>query len=185
MKKIILTIAITAGLTSLAMANALDEYRARTGRAPVQNNNNQVEQVIIPSVPTGAIMAFDLGGSCPAGWTKWNKAAGRVIVGTGTRDEENYKNYQVGGKAKSTVSTNNIAKGRMEIETISLKVKEDQSPPYVSVADTSVVAKECINREKHCTRYPTRPYTIDLGSENAEPMDLRQPFIALTYCRKD
>ena len=180
-KTIALTVAIIMAFTGLAMAqSAYDEYKIRT-----RGERTSTSSASTASVPSGAVMAFDLRGKCPSGWSQWDKASGRVIIGTGTRDGENYKNYQIGGTAKTTVSADNISKGKTEMNSMSVKVRENQSPPFVAVADTSVVSKECINQEKHCTRYPTRPYTISIGRDDAEELDIRQPFIALTYCRKN
>lgn len=182
MKKIILSTIIMIMLMSSSFAKtAAEEYEEMTGKkVPVSEKTT----TIVAAVPSGAVMAFDLGGKCPSGWSKWAKANGRVIVGTGKRDGETYKNNQIGGKAKAVISANNIGTGRTEIQTMSIKVRENQSPPYVAVSDTSVVSKECVNREKHCTRFPTRPYTVDMGRDDADPFDNRQPFVALTYCKK-
>lgn len=41
---------------------------------------------LAPKIPSGAVMAFDLA-ACPPGWEDFNDAAGRSIVGVGTRSD--------------------------------------------------------------------------------------------------
>ena len=171
MKNIILSIMLLIICTGLAMAQSYrDEGRSSTNGA---------------GVPTGAVMPFDLGGRCPAGWSKWNSGAGRVIVGTGKYDGENYTNKQTGGEAKSTIYANNVQKGFVTMSGLTVKVKENQTPPYVLIADTSTYSEECVDRTKHCPRYPSKPFSVEVGEDEAEQFDNRQPFIALTYCRKN
>ncbi|MCV6599144.1 MAG: hypothetical protein OIF36_01490 [Alphaproteobacteria bacterium] len=181
--KLLYTILFLLLSSTVKAQSSLDEYRSRisekTGRTGALNSSSG------ESIPSGAVMPFDLGGSCPAGWSVWRKGAGRVIVGTGNRNGSTYRNNQVGGSETTEISAKNIKKERIQLQGISLKVKEDKTPPYVMVADTSVVSEECIDRQKHCTRYPPRPYTIDLGNSDAEPVNNMQPFIALTYCKKN
>lgn len=187
MKKLILTISLILAFSGGVNAqSALEDYQIRTGKAvtKISATTSSATTNVIAAVPSGAVMAFDLGGRCPNGWSKWSRANGRVIIGSGSYDGERYNDRQIGGENKTTISAENIKKGPAQISSMSLKVKENKTPPYVAVADTSVVSKECINREKHCSRYPPRPYTVQIGSDDAEPVENRQPFIALTYCRK-
>lgn len=188
MKKIILTMLFIFLCVGMASAqSALDEYKARVSKSSTASTqrSSQRPNTTVSGVPAGAIMAFDLGGRCPSGWTPWEQAAGRVIVGTGNTEGESYDNNQIGGAARTTIPAESIEKGKTMMSGITLKVQENKTPPYVLVADTSVVLEECINREKHCTRYPPRPFTIEVGNDDADLFDNRQPFIALTYCRKN
>lgn len=180
--KLLYTILFLVLSTTVRAQSSLDEYRSRISE---KTGKKGFATEASDGIPSGAIMAFDLNGSCPGGWSIWRKGAGRVIVGAGSRNGSTYRNNQVGGSETTEITANNIKKERVQLQGISLKVKEDKTPPYVMVADTSVVSKECIDREKHCTRYPPRPYTIDLGSDTAEPVNNMQPFISLTYCRKN
>jgi hypothetical protein len=183
MKKIILLTTIMITIASMAMAqSALDEYKARTGKSA---KSSASEKATTAEIPKGAIMAFDLRGQCPSGWSRWKKAAGRVIVGAGSHNGENYNHNQTGGQAKSEIKAENIKRGLITMSGLSVKVKENQTPPYVMGADTSIAIQDCINRDKHCPRYPEKPYTAEIGSDDVEPFDNMQPFIALTYCRKN
>ncbi len=179
MKKILWVITIMFICAGLATAQSTLE----------ETTNNRTErrsrESTAPAVPSGAIMAFDLNGRCPSGWSTWKKGAGRVIIGSGKLDGVKYNNQETGGEAKAFISANNIKKGMVEMTGLSMKVKENQTPPYVMGADTSVAIKECVDRDKHCPRYPPRPYTVEMGSDNADPFDNRQPYIAMTYCKKN
>lgn len=41
-----------------------------------------IEQVFIPELPGGAVVAFD--GKCPTGWTPYEAGAGKFLLGAGT-----------------------------------------------------------------------------------------------------
>ena len=58
-------------------------------------------------IPTGAVMAFDLG-SCPAGWSDWSSAEGRVIVGLDTAQSEFDTKGETGGAKTHTLSINEM-----------------------------------------------------------------------------
>src|SRR4051812_47573855 len=42
---------------------------------------------IVGGVPPGAVMAFDLPAGCPAGWSAFEHAAGRAVIGTATAQQ--------------------------------------------------------------------------------------------------
>jgi len=182
MKKIIIFAIALMISNSVLAQSALEEYRSR--QISIDDTSVSGAENTISSVPSGAVMAFDLGGNCPAGWTLWKPAAGRVVIGSGSLDNINYKTRDYGGNNNLVITPKNIERGRTVISGLALKIKEDKTAPYVMVADTSVVTKKCIDREEHCTRYPPRPYTIDFGEEKADPADNRQPYVVLTYCKK-
>ena len=48
---------------------------------------SELQFVNAPDLPSGAVVAFDLTGGCPNGWSEFSQGAGRFLVGVGRGNE--------------------------------------------------------------------------------------------------
>lgn len=119
-------------------------------------------------IPTGAVMAFDIpGGTCPAGWSQYAAADGRVIIGTTpVGGAINYNLGDSGGTAMLTLNTTNMP---------------SHNHLFGQTASQGVTAGGVtIDYVK-----PAPQTLITSSTGDGQPFDNRQPWRALLYCKKD
>ena len=129
------------------------------------------------SVPTGAVMAFDLATRCPDGWGAFKDAGGRTVIGAGAgmipgteeRDEsiQTKKYRQHGGEEEVTLTEPQMPKHK---HTIQFKG-----------SDTAINAPAGTQRGATRTTGPTE--TRFAGK--SQPHNNMPPYIALYFCKKD
>jgi hypothetical protein len=144
----------------------------------------KIERLEKQTVPSGAVMAFDLPGGCPIGWSTFRSATGRTIIGVG-------KDYDVGldkdasgqplvprrygdhgGEARHTLSID-------EIPSHTHQIPADENDDYVRQNQARFHGTVSIGDDKNGPIHNTK------AAGGGKPHDIMPPFIALYYCRKD
>ncbi len=117
-----------------------------------------------PSVPSGAVMSFDLA-SCPSGWSEYTSARNRVIIGSGS----SYSRGSTGGASTVTLT---IAQMPRHNHSILAKYNDPDigNPGRVKLVRPGVTGTQ--------TTHPTE------FAGNNQSHNNMQPFIALLYCIK-
>ena len=139
------------------------------------------------AIPSGAVVAFDLPGRCPNGWSDFVEGTSRTIVGAYfdygagsgpvlTEDKFGKKltgrHYRdIGGEAKVTLSVPEMPKHRHGLETV---LDNKPLPPPTSTARHVPIAGP------YNSRYKRNFYE---GADR--PHNNMPPFIALYFCKKD
>ena len=129
---------------------------------------------LVSEVPTGAVVAFTTA-DCPAGWSPYDDAEGRFVVGVGRHTE-----HDPWGIPVADLTLGNVGGHRTH------KLTEDEMPRHVhefqssdgydSPESTDNTPHEFGQKNRHD---PTRPTGGDTPHNNMPP------YIALTHCRKD
>lgn len=124
--------------------------------------------VLVHGVPPGAIMAFDLNDSCPDGWgwTKFDAAQGRFIVGSGENDGTAKRAFRVAGGSDTH------------------KLTKDELPPIPFTFNSIFFNGDHWMPGGGGDVASFRSTTVDLGSAS-KAIDLLPPYLPLRYCRKD
>lgn len=119
-------------------------------------------------IPSGAVIPFTT--NCPAGFTEYTLAAGRALVGTGTFSQSHR------GRFYSTTYTRGARGG---VALYSMNLNEMPRHRHTDIGASRGDADGSPGGQgwggSHTTGYS--------GSGSA--FDNRQPYIALTMCRKD
>ena len=161
----------------------------------------QPERLLPASVPAGAVMAFDLP-TCPAGWSGFAPATGRAIIGAGHDFDPGYatgddgqkltaKNYRDGGGAEShTLATAELP---TQNPIVVAQKPGGQPTPVTNLMMTTV--DPCL--DSGCSQIGALTWgahpgdghaefkaTIDTGGRG-QPIKEPNPFLALTYCKKN
>ncbi len=137
------------------------------------------------SVPTGAVMAFNLT-SCPTGWSQFAPASGRTIIGTGSgnTDENGVSLSQralgnTGGAETHLQVPAEIAPFKLQINGFERGDDSSQKgTPYVLIDDQA-------NQDAYSAL--TRDVIFDTSDNAVGPqqaMDIMNPYISLLYCQK-
>ncbi len=160
-----------------AHATAADTATNATTAATANAAGGGLASLVVPS---GAVMAFDLA-ACPAGWSPFASAAGRVVVGatTGLGLEQQVGSDQVTLSVAQMPSHGHAPPSPANTFLI------DQ---YPTLCPSSGVTAGCggpglcggANGTSFCGNAPsTQP------AGGSQPFDNRQASIALTYCKKN
>ncbi|MEL7105122.1 MAG: hypothetical protein AAGM21_04325 [Pseudomonadota bacterium] len=158
-----------------ALAAEIDSSRANVVDAVLQNASLREQIATTAALPTGAVMAFDLPGGCPAPWTPFAPSQGRTVVGAafGIDDEllrdppPQYKYRDHGGAAEVTLL-------------------EDQMPSHTHTLENNgkhsgfLLAEGNLNRGVVSTI--RNEETVSAGGNRPHPN--MPPYIALFYCKK-
>lgn len=130
--------------------------------------------IFVP-IPTGFVVAFDLLESdhCPDGWSDFDDADGRMIVGDGGSFS-----YEDEGGAKSIVQT--PSQVGVHSHTMS-------SPTQYVTNFGQNGSSNCCNQQDNIITVGQfqQPYaTTYAGSGSPEAMNIMNPYVTLKYCRK-
>lgn len=131
----------------------------------------------VATVPSGAVMAFDLTGGCPIGWRQYRSLSGRVIVGTGRSGNTD---------TKDDFLTERELYDRGGQETVTLNIREmpEHSHPILRTdsqsGDGNFVNWSSMGSPNNKS---TGEGTALTGS--GTPHENMPPFLALNYCIKD
>ena len=123
-------------------------------------------QHLAGGVPPGMVAAFDLAGTCPAGWIEFSDAAGRTIIGTGQGEGLSRRKYRdAGGKEQKTLTISEL-------------------PPHTHPGNVSIGGYS-FEHHKWNDRLPGEKWKQETGSTgDGKSFDIMPPFIALTFCKK-
>ena len=130
---------------------------------------------LTPTIPLGAVVAFDRDNGCPAGWTEHQAAAGRFIVGVGRHSEYNVYGNDVTWKAVG--DTGGTDQVRLEIDH--MPSHAHQTPSTGSGSNLRVWALSATGRGEYGGRH-ARPTDATGGGQ---PHDNMPPYIAFYLCR--
>ncbi|MFG1290783.1 hypothetical protein [Xanthobacter versatilis] len=125
------------------------------------------------AIPPDAIVAFDSPGECPKGWTAFNDAAGRVVLGVGRGEGLTPRAYRDRGNAEGVrLTADNIPYHQLDtvigvIEQATWHngpVKRAVFGTQMNMAETGL----------------TSPY----GKNPPDSISIMPPFIALQICKR-
>jgi hypothetical protein len=139
----------------------------------------------VGGIPTGAVIAFDLPNGCPTGWTVFEPAISRVIVGSVAGRATETPTKDMNGKpltAHQYRADGGEEKHRMTISEMPSHHHQsalNAAPDQVSFG----VGSSTKGIDGIRVNIFTEALTSDTGG--GEPFGILQPFIALHYCRKD
>ena len=159
---------------------------------------------VAASIPTGAVMAFDLP-ACPQCWSLFKPATARIIIGAGQDFDPGYatgddgqrltpKNYRdFGGAESHTLIPAELPKNNPMVVVQKTGTPPGQPTPITNLMVTTV--SPCLDSgydqisavtwgfhpgDQHVEFNPH----IDTGG-TSQPIKARSPYLALTYCRKN
>ena len=148
--------------------NRLHQMQCPLGQSLTRNANGTfscVAPVVPVAVPAGLIAAFNAN-QCPQGWTAFNAAAGRVLLGSGTLGIDQYAVGNTGGEARHR-----------------LTIPEIPSHTHTYQIGTG--------EQSRATSLPATAQNGGgrTGTTNAtggsQPHENRPPYLVVKYCRKD
>jgi hypothetical protein len=134
--------------------------------------------VIAGGVPSGAVMAFDLPIGCPAGWSVFEQAAGRTVIGTATAQQ---------ASANSVIAHGYRDNGGHETH----KLTEAELPPLkfsfnVNAAENNSAGDKFNVGGREFVAVLKSPTTINLNTAGkGDAVPTMPPYVALFYCKKD
>jgi hypothetical protein len=132
-------------------------------------------------VPRGGVMAFDNPGGCPSGWSAFQIAAGRVIVGAGPNNNRSASGDAliprpfrvIGGEEKHTLTVSEMPAHNHETALAA----EDAGVQYGSGT--------AIKSIRGVTYDPSFRGALTSTVGESSPFSVMPPFIALYFCSKD
>ncbi len=127
------------------------------------------------SIPSGAIMAFDLG-SCPSGWSIYTKAQGRFVLGFLPGVGLAYPDYgyvgSTGGQETYTLSSVNQLP-RFQV-SFTLPIGDRVQSNLASNNDGHEIADRA-----------NTTYTSTVGAASPDPYQIMPPYVTELYCKKN
>ncbi|UIL29533.1 hypothetical protein LZK75_10000 [Rhizobium leguminosarum] len=119
-------------------------------------------------VVPGTVVAFDVPGGCPAGWTEYASAAGRVIIGVDNGIAGPRRAFQEqGGSDSHQISKDELPANQVSIEGLASQSAVDRYS--AGGRDYPVIVRST--------------GTFEVGGVG-KPISIMPPYIALHYCRK-
>ena len=125
-------------------------------------------------VPIGAVMAFDLSDECPAGWSRFDEAMGRFVLGSGAGQGLTQRDFRSrDGKERYQLTEANLPPHRHQVyphagEIIGHGGIVEAGAKDGPITDTSRV----------------RDSQTGNGFGQSEPYNVMPPFISLRFCKK-
>jgi hypothetical protein len=123
---------------------------------------------IAGGVPSGVIAAFDGPDGCPAGWSVFEAAAGRTVIGTGKGQDLSERRYR--------------EQGGEEVHVLSVDEMPSHTHEVIEMIGTNEVdgvdSTTTRSGDHHNEARNSRPTGGGRGHNNMPP------YIALTYCKK-
>lgn len=190
-------LALTASIGHAQAADCAREFGPQTNVAAllacITEVNAEVEEIRRMSIRTGlpknAVLAFDDPNGCPAGWTPYSRADGRVIIGVTTGKSPLSQRFygEEGGKEIVTLTEATIPQHQHALlaflgfnETGGDITPENQ----IKIADGEInPARSETYRLRGTDLEATHGRSSTVGE--GQPHENMPPFIALFYCKKD
>jgi hypothetical protein len=129
------------------------------------------------TVPAGAVVAFDLPGGCPTGWTMFEPAISRVLVGAVAGRATTSPNKDMNGAQLSARLYR--ADGGEEFHTLLIAEMPKHAHAY---QDWRAGPGSCTFSGCNGTGGISDQRTADAGE--GKPQNNMPPFVALHYCQK-
>ncbi|MFV0303237.1 MAG: hypothetical protein ACK5IP_20605 [Paracoccus sp. (in: a-proteobacteria)] len=131
-------------------------------------------------VPSGAIMAFDLGSSreCPEGWEILRETAGRVVVGAGDPQANKERAYGFDDTGRPLTPRKYRQHGGEEIVQLSI----DQMPSHGHNYETR--ARVMKQSGTHTAVWEGSAQAESSLAGGDKPHNNMPPYIAFYYCKK-
>ncbi len=139
----------------------------------------------VPTVPSGAVLAFDLPNGCPDGWAPFAAAQSRAIVGATDgpfepglgRDSEQEPLRELKYREHGGAETVTLKEAEMPRHSHLVPIALGPRAPYGRDS-------ESVNSLAGSNEVPFQPSKTD-GRGSAQPHNNMPPYIALYYCKKD
>jgi hypothetical protein len=144
---------------------------------------------LVGGVPPGAIMAFDLPGGCPAGWSRFDRGTSRFIVGA---TEANFSEVRNADKNNQRLSAHSYGfTGGEEQHALTI----DEMPAHdhgLNTAQSTEFLREngnhfqgtiSVGRDAQRTD-PKQPIKFTEIVGGGKAFNLMPPFLALPFCKK-
>ena len=165
-------------------------------RKNIDKNKRGIEKITGLNYPiiSGAVVAFDLGKGCPEGWSRYEQAESRVIIGATHRDHfsdrselTQYKYDDKGGKEEFIITYNELPSHEHEFkdmyyvedprwfEGISNEIETRAVPGAIGSKGTDYDNKAWLFQN------------VTSPTGNLEDIKIKHvsPYIALYYCKRD
>lgn len=131
-------------------------------------------QVIARVLPVGAIVAFDLSSGCPEGWSAFDVAGGRVLLGAGP-----HKNLDASGRLLSTYKLGQFGGEENHILTI------EEMPTHTHYAFRAIGNGDGLYPKAEVMGPPGQRInapTQETGG--SKPHNVLNPYVAVNFCKK-
>lgn len=136
------------------------------------------DPVTAVDLPSDAVVAFAKEDGCPVGWSEYQLAAGRFIVGVGRHSEHNRYGNPVATKKVGEKGGEDQVKLKIDhMPSHSHQVPSRGNPPEPE----KIFALKAAARGHHIGRH-SRPTDTTGGNQ---PHDNMPPYVALLYCKRD
>jgi hypothetical protein len=133
------------------------------------------QQVLRIALPVGAIVAFDATTGCPNGWSPFERAGGRTLIGAGL-----HTNLDQSGHALSTYKVGDI--GGEERHTLTL----EEMPGHThQLYKTDNGRGQGLYPDNHVMGESPRIEIPSSAAGGGKAHNTMPPFIALAYCVKN
>ncbi|MDJ0637284.1 MAG: hypothetical protein QNJ20_00505 [Paracoccaceae bacterium] len=167
---------------------------ANTGE-PFSHGDDKHEETYLKtippsSVPTGAIMAFDLSDGCPDGWAPFAESQGRTIVGASFGMDDNLfrddvltqRKYRDHGGAEAV----ELKEAQMPSHRHGLPVVSGDVSSYMDAGlGNNVVYFDYSARDDVSWRIDMQRASEGVGpTGSSQPHENMPPFLALYFCKK-
>jgi hypothetical protein len=140
------------------------------------------------SIPSGAVMAFDLPTGCPFGWSGFERGISRTIIGASNVHGSNVNNFDRSGQPLRAYPYQSDGGEEKHVLTIPEMPSHDHGILLQPIDDlnrtdkypgfTNVGRDSTKKSETWIMRYSE-------SSGGGQPHNVMPPFIALFYCRKN
>lgn len=124
-----------------------------------------------PVIPAGAVVAFRAV-SCPVGWAPYQRAAGRVIVGTGSAGDKDFLFEESGGQVALRLTASN------------LPPHQHDTALAIGEANNAAFGLGSTKRAVYGTQIAPLTTALTSSVGEATPISTLPPFVVLLYCEK-
>ncbi|MEL7115348.1 MAG: hypothetical protein AAGP08_07105 [Pseudomonadota bacterium] len=172
-----------AAQTSATMAElvaSLETLNARLDRI-----EDRLDEQPVAAVPSGAVMAFDVLGGCPAGWRTFKPAQGRTLIGAMTGEGLEF-GFEENADGSPLTEYKHRAHGGQE----RVKLTTSQMPDHAHAMLWGRVEEQAGDGDRVgvgneiSTRHPVRRIHSTMSSGQGQPHSNMPPYVALYFCKK-
>ena len=161
--------------TAVALVTAAVQFGMIIERLQQLEDQLRTERTVSINVPHSAIVAFD-SNECPAGWRRFARGAGRVIVGTGRHSQfDEYGNEL----APWTHGTDGGSRSH-QLVTAEMPVHA-----HTYVFSTGRNSPQHVDQSPDEFGYKNLPNHPTGSAGGGEPHNNMPPFLALSLCERD
>jgi hypothetical protein len=141
----------------------------------LKNNLDEYIRTRVEGMPASAVVAFDLPEGCPRGWTAFQDAAGRAVIGVGKGNGLTPREFRDRQGIEVVVLTPNHMPQHQHDTLVALG--STSSPWGPGPAKTAAVGRD----------WQTFATALSgpAGKNPPDPISTMPPFIVLQYCKKN